>query len=60
MKVNLTNRIKPIIKPSTLVPLFKKLYQLSAINRQKYRKPLKRFPLRFPKTAKEATGTAKR
>jgi hypothetical protein len=60
MKVNLTDQIKPIIKPKPNASRFAILFQISAINRQKYRKPLKRFSLRFPKTDKEATGIAKR
>jgi hypothetical protein len=60
MKVNLTDQIKSIIKPKPNASRFAILFDLFAINRQKYRKPLKRFPLRFPKTYKEATGTAKR
>jgi hypothetical protein len=47
MKVNLTDQIKPIIKPKPNASRFAILYGLSAINRKKYRKPLKRFPLRF-------------
>jgi len=51
MKVNLSGRIKPIIKPTPRVSLFKKLCGLSAINRIKYIKTPKRSTFRVSKNA---------
>jgi hypothetical protein len=51
MKVNLTDQIKPIIKQKPVASRFAILYQISAINRQKYNKPPKCLTIPVPQTA---------